>query len=245
MQRTERLFQVIQLLRQHPVLTAAELGKALGVSERTVYRDIQQLARSGVPVAGEAGVGYTLRRGLELPPLTFTGEEVAALVLGSRLVQAWADAPAAKAAAAALQRIEAALPPELRERLVETPVYTPVRGPGERFAARLSELREAIDGRRYLTLRYTDSAGAATARRVRPLGLFFWGWSWTLLAWCELRNDFREFRLDRIAAAEVEAERFPRERGREIHDFLRRVFPAEDVGMERAPGGGAAQGASK
>jgi len=241
--KTDRLFQLIELLRRRGVCTAAELAQELRVSERTVYRDIAELSRSGVPVAGEAGVGYTLRRAAELPPISFTTEEVAALALGSRLVEAWADGPAAEAAASALRRIEAALPPELRRQIAEAPLSVLHRRPGEQAARRLSEFRRAIDERRYVALTYRDGDGTLTERRVRPLLLCFWGWSWTLLAWCELRRDFREFRLDRVEDAEVLAERFPREPGREREDFLRWLAPLEEAAA--APPGAAAHGASK
>lgn len=114
MRRADRLFQIIQLLRRRHVLTAAAIAQDLEVSERTVYRDIADLVRSGVPIAGEAGVGYTLRRGFDLPPLMFTEEEIEALVLGTRVVSSWADEGLAKAAESALARIEAALPERLK-----------------------------------------------------------------------------------------------------------------------------------
>lgn len=241
--KTDRLFQLIELLRRHGVCTGAELARELEVSERTIYRDIAELKRSGVPVAGEAGVGYTLRRSGHLPPISFTQEEVAALALGSRLVEAWADGPAADAAESALRRIESALSPELRRQMAGAPVSVLHRRPGERAARRLSDFRRAIDERRYIALTYRDGDGSLTSRRVRPLLLCFWGWSWTLLAWCELRRDFREFRLDRVEDAELLAERFPREPGRERDDFLRWLAPLEEAAAPLPEV--AAQGASK
>ena len=125
MRRADRLFQVIQLLRRRHVLTAAAIAEELEVSERTVYRDIADLVRSGVPIAGEAGVGYTLRRGFDLPPLMFTEEEIEALVLGTRVVSSWADEGLAKAAESALARIEAALPDRLKARLIGSRLFAP------------------------------------------------------------------------------------------------------------------------
>lgn len=226
-------------------MTAAELARELGVSLRTVYRDISDLSASGVPIAGEAGVGYALQQTAELPPISFTAEEIAALVLGSRLVEAWADGPSAAAARAALQRIERVLPRELRRQMDGAALSLLHRRPGERLAARLSDFRRAIDERRYVELTYQDGEGAETERRVRPLLLCFWGWSWTLLAWCELRQDFREFRLDRVTRARVLAERFPVEPGRERDDFLRWLAPMEEAAPDAAAGAGGRQGASK
>ena len=126
MRRADRLFQIIQLLRRKRVLTAALLADELEVSERTVYRDIRDLVSSGVPIEGEAGVGYMLRRGFDLPPLMFSEAEIEAMVLGARVVTSWGDAGLAKAAGEALARVEAALPDRLKLRLNQTPLYAPV-----------------------------------------------------------------------------------------------------------------------
>lgn len=222
MRRADRLFQVIQLLRRRHVLTAAAIARELEVSERTVYRDIADLVRSGVPIAGEAGVGYTLRRGFDLPPLMFTEEEIEALVLGTRVVSSWADEGLAKAAESALARIEAALPDRLKARLTGSRLFAPAFHVPQGVASALAELRPAIDERRKADLHYIDVNGAETRRVVRPLGLFFWGNKWTLTAWCELREDFRDFRLDRIGTMEVLDERFDPEPGKTIEDFFNR-----------------------
>jgi predicted DNA-binding transcriptional regulator YafY len=222
MRRADRLFQVIQLLRRRHVLTAASIAQELEVSERTVYRDIADLVRSGVPIAGEAGVGYTLRRGFDLPPLMFTEEEIEALVLGTRVVSSWADEGLAKAAESALARIEAALPDRLKARLTGSRLFAPsFHVPGQ-VAAALADLRKAIDDRRCTQLHYIDNDGAETDRTVRPIGLFFWGNKWTLTAWCELREDFRDFRLDRIQWMTALDTRFEPEPGKTIEDFFAR-----------------------
>ena len=222
MRRADRLFQVIQLLRRRHVITAAVIAQELEVSERTVYRDIADLIRSGVPIAGEAGVGYTLRRGFDLPPLMFTEEEIEALVLGTRVVSSWADEGLAKAAESALARIEAALPDSLKARLTGSRLFAPSFHVPQHVAAALSDLRRAIDDRRPTRLDYVDNDGARTERVVRPLGLFFWGNRWTLTAWCELRDDFRDFRLDRIQGMTMLEERFEPEPGKTIEDFFAR-----------------------
>ena len=222
MRRADRLFQVIQLLRRRHVLTAAAIAEELEVSERTVYRDIADLVRSGVPIAGEAGVGYTLRRGFDLPPLMFTEEEIEALVLGTRVVSSWADEGLAKAAESALARIEAALPDRLKARLIGSRLFAPAFHVPQGVAAALPDLRRAIDEHRLTRLDYSDGKGERTERTVRPLGLFFWGNKWSLTAWCELRDDFRAFRLDRINGMEALDARFDSEPGKTIEDFFNR-----------------------
>ncbi len=219
MRRADRLFQIIQLIRRHSVTTAAALAEALEVSERTVYRDIRDLVRTGVPIDGEAGVGYRLRKGFDLPPLMFTPPEIEALVLGSRLVMSYTDPDLAAAARSALGRIEAALPAELRSRL-NAPLFAPAARLPQDVVERMAQLRGAIEERRKVRLEYRDVDGELTERTVRPLGLAFWGYVWSCTAWCELRNDFRSFRLDRTQTLEPLADRFADEPGKTIDDFL-------------------------
>lgn len=227
MRRADRLFQVIQLLRRRHVITAAAIAGELEVSERTVYRDIADLVRSGVPIAGEAGVGYTLRKGFDLPPLMFTEEEVEALVLGTRVVSSWADESLAKAAESALARIEAALTDRLKARLIGSRLFAPGFHVPQVVAERLGQFRAAIDERHPIHMRYSDGKGELTERTVRPLGLFFWGSVWSLSAWCELRDDFRDFRLDRVQEFAILDTQFPVEPGKELEDFFRRMEEEE------------------
>lgn len=222
MRRADRLFQIIQLLRRRNVATAGWLAGELEVSERTVYRDIRDLMLSGVPIEGEAGVGYILRRGFDLPPLMFTDAEIEAMVLGARVVTSWGDAGLAKAAADALARVESVLPDRLKARLTGTPLFAPGFHIPQQVAASLTELRGAIDARRKVQLLYTGADGATTERAVRPLGLFFWGTTWSFAGWCELRTDFRSFRLDRIGRMDVLPERYQDEAGRTLDDYFSR-----------------------
>lgn len=222
MRRADRLFRLLLELRRGRVVTARELARRLEVSERTVYRDVADLSASGVPIAGEAGVGYRLS-GFELPPLMFDREEVEALVMGARAAEAWGDAKLASAARAALAKIEAVLP-RGRERLVEeTRLYVPGwrEPPGERIP--LGELRRGLRERRLVRLAYRDEAGKASERTVRPLALAFYPPRWLLISWCELRADFRNFRLDRIERCEIGAGTFAEEPGRTLADYLRRL----------------------
>lgn len=221
MRRADRLFRIVQHLRGGRLVTAQGLAERLEVTKRTIYRDIADLQGSGVPIDGEAGVGYLMRDGYDLPPLMFTTEEVAALVAGARLVRAWGGARMAEAAEEALVKIEAVLPPAARARAAEVPVHAIAAfALSDQLRARLDRIEAATLAHRRLHLDYRDEGGAATERVVRPLGLLFWGRTWTLVAWCELRDDFRAFRLDRIAR-ETDGEPFRPERGKTLRDYYR------------------------
>lgn len=223
MRRADRLFAIVQYLRGRRLTTAAQLARWLEVSERTIYRDVADLAGSGVPVDGEAGVGYRIRAGFDLPPLMFTFDEIDALAIGARFVEAWAGPKLATGARSALAKIASALPAEKRVALERSPLFAPGFFVDPKPGERLDALRRAIAGQRYADLDYRDATERLTQRRVRPLGLYFWGDTWTLAAWCELRQDFRNFRLDRIAAVAVTVDPFPDESGRRLEDFLRKM----------------------
>jgi predicted DNA-binding transcriptional regulator YafY len=219
--RADRLFRLVRELRRRRVSTAAQLARALGVSVRTVYRDVRDLSLSGVPVLGEAGVGYALAKGYEVPPLMFTGEEVEALVLGARIAKAWGDEELSKAADEALAKVEAALPERLRSAVPDASFFAPDFHVRKEMTGNLTPLRRAIREQRRVFFAYADRENAATRRTVLPLGLFFWGNAWSLGAWCELREGFRNFRLDRMAELRVTDGRFAPERGRTLADFFR------------------------
>jgi len=223
MRRADRLFAIVQYLRGRRLTTAAQLARWLEVSERTIYRDVADLAASGVPVDGEAGVGYRIRAGFDLPPLMFTFDEIDALAIGVRFVEAWGGPKLAIGARSALAKIAAALPADKRVALERSPLFAPAFFVDPKPGERLDALRRAILEQRFADLDYTDATERISQRRVRPLGLYFWGDAWTLAAWCELRQDFRNFRLDRIAAVELAAGRFPDEPGKRLEDFLRRM----------------------
>lgn len=226
MRRADRLFLVIHALRgRRTALPARSLAETLGVSLRTVYRDVADLQRSGVPIEGEAGVGYVLRKGSDIPPLMFTADELEALVVGTRFVRAFAGEKLAAGAQAALLKIEAVLPPELRGRAAHTRIYAPVWRDRNRadFAALIDRLHDAIATNRVLRLDYHDEGTQPSVREVEPLCLTFWGGKWTLGAWCRLRQDFRNFRPDRIHASEATGEVFVSAAGRGLDDYLRAV----------------------
>lgn len=223
MRRADRLFQIVQLIRGRRLTTAALLAQRLEVSERTVYRDVADLQRQGVPIEGEAGVGYRLGPGFELPPLMFTQDEASALVAAARLAQSWVDPAMARDIETALGKILSVLPTAARISAEAIALYAPALALDDGTRARLQTLREAVQSRHTLRLTYRDVSDATSQRRVRPLGCFYWGKVWTLSAWCELRNDFRGFRVDRIDGIEVLETRFRDEAGKTLADFLRKV----------------------
>lgn len=223
MRRADRLFQIVQLLRGGRLVTARMLADKLEVSERTIYRDIVDLQGSGVPVEGEAGVGYIMRDGYDLPPLMFTRDEIAALVAGARMVRAWGGLSMARAAEEALVKIGAVLPDAKRPTVEATAIFAPSFEFPEAQRETLDLLDRSIDRSEKLAIDYTDAKGDATQRTIRPLGLYFWGKVWTLLAWCELREDFRGFRVDRIINPIVDGTRFKPERGKQLVDFYRKM----------------------
>ena len=223
MRRADRLFQIVQLLRSRSLVTSAQLAAELQVSQRTVYRDLADLSASGVPLLGEAGVGYALRQGFDLPPMAFNAEEIEALAAGARMVRAWADADLAKAASAALAKIEASLPEALRRQMQDPTMAAPRFPEAEGLTSLLKPLRLACRKKQVLRFRYTAEDGRSTQRSVRPLALLFWGKVWTLAAWCELRQDFSSFRADRIQALKAGPRAFKDEPGKTLRDFQRRA----------------------
>ncbi len=213
MSRSERLLDLLNALRRRrrPV-SGRELAEEMGVSLRTLYRDIASLQAQGATIEGEPGVGYVLRPGYLLPPLMFPPEEIEALALGSRWVAERADPRLREAALAALARIAAVLPGDLREGLEAEALFVVPGAPLPVDRVDPALLRKAIRTERKLKLCYRDEAGAASERIVWPFALAFFDRVRLLVGWCELRDDFRHFRTDRIETAEVEEARYPRRR---------------------------------
>jgi predicted DNA-binding transcriptional regulator YafY len=217
--RADRLLELIDILRRHrgPV-TGARLAEELGVSLRSLYRDIDALRGRGAEIDGEAGFGYVLKPGFLLPPLMFSRGEIEALVLGSRWVAKRGDPELAAEAAKALAKIKSVLPEDLR---AEADAAGLVVGPSETIAARvdLGLVRGAIRRERKVTIAYEDKVGRASRRTVWPFALAYFDRLHVLAAWCELRTDFRHFRIDRIAALDVEEARYPRRRAALLKDW--------------------------
>lgn len=209
-------------MRRKELTRARDLSEALEVSERTIYRDIQDLVASGVPIEGEAGVGYVLKAGFDLPPLMFKEQEIEALVLGARIVESWADAELAAAASDVIAKVEAVIPERLRGYMANTALLAPAHHYMEPVTFNMAELRRAVRSHFKVHFRYRNAIAEDSQRTVRPLCIAYFGPVWLLSAWCELREDFRTFRLDRIENFEVRTDRFPSEPGKTLHDFLKR-----------------------
>lgn len=211
MRRADRLFQIIQILRRaRAPLTGEAIAAELECSTRTVYRDIADLMAQRVPIRGEAGLGYVLEGGYDMPPLMLTPDEIEAAVLGAQWVSGQGDPALARAAQDLIAKIEAAVPEKLRPYLAEPNSFVSTTGP-ERPADRidLGRLRAQIRLGRKLALDYTDVEGRTTRRIIWPVTLGFMQTVRIIAAWCELRQDFRHFRTDRIVAAEFLDERYP------------------------------------
>jgi predicted DNA-binding transcriptional regulator YafY len=213
MSRAQRLLDLIQILRRHRFPVAgATLADELGISLRTLYRDIETLKVQGAHIDGERGVGYILRPGFMLPPLMFSEEEIEALVLGGRWVAARTDKPLGKAARNAISKIAAVLPDDLKKSLETS---TLLIGPAQRPAAGDTELptvREAIRTERKLRISYVDDRGNRTKRTIWPFALGFFERVRVVAAWCETRRDYRHFRTDRIRSLKISDARYPRRR---------------------------------
>lgn len=222
MRRADRLYEIVQMLRGGRTRRAEDLAQHLEVSVRTIYRDIADLVACGVPIDGEAGVGYVLRPGYLMPPLNFTRSELQALALGARLVEAWSDMEFADAAREALVKIKSALP-DKAESLDRLNIFGHALRLDAVFRERLRTIRQAIETSHRIEIAYERLNGEASTRAIRPLALDFWGPVWTLTAWCEAREDFRVFRVDRIGAVKSLGERFHPEPGRRLQDYWQRL----------------------
>lgn len=221
MRRADRLFQIVQHLRARRLTTAARLAELLSVSERTIYRDIRDLALSGIPVQGEAGVGYRLDRSFELTALMFTPDEVEAVVVGLRMAQAFAGERISAASETALDKVILALPKHRQAEVERSQIYAPAVHANRQVDPLRETLNSAIHDRAVLRLSYEDENGTTSVRDVQPVALNFWGSVWTVAAWCRLRNGFRNFRIDRIAGCVPSGETFVDEPGKMLSDFLR------------------------
>jgi predicted DNA-binding transcriptional regulator YafY len=229
MRRGDRLFEIIQLLRgAAQPMTAAAIADTLEVTVRTVYRDIAALQARRVPIDGAAGVGYLLRRGFDLPPLMFTTEEVEAIVVGARLVRRTGDAGLQQAADSVLSKVTVILPDLLRAHLVEPPVFVSASGAPAGSAIDLSEIREAIRSSRKVQIEYRDEQGRPSRRTIWPVAIAYYVEATLIAAWCELRDDYRHFRSDRVTQAVVLDATFPNAGGRLLQAWLERMRgPAE------------------
>jgi predicted DNA-binding transcriptional regulator YafY len=212
MARSERLLTLLQTLRRYrrPV-SGAVLAEETGVSIRTLYRDIASLQAQGALIEGEPGLGYILKPGFMLPPMMFSQDEIEALVLGSRWVARAADPRLAAAGADALAKIADVLPREIRDEIETSPLLIHMRPPIA-SKADLGIIRKAIRNERVLKLTYTDEGGTVSIRNVWPFAISYLEQVRMVVAWCELRQDYRHFRTDRIVEMTTQEVRYPRRR---------------------------------
>ncbi len=231
MNKAERLLEIFTYLRsRRTAVTALTLADRFNVSERTIYRDVQSLILSGVPIEGEAGIGYLVRTDASLAPLMFTEPQIEALMLGVRLVKQLGDDGMVGAADEALTKIRAVIPEPLMQRLnhKQTSMLVPEYGRDERIQH--GELiRHAITQCQVLNLQYKDGKEKISERNVEPLGLVLWGMTWILVAWCQLRQDYRSFRLDRIKGISTTQEYFAANDERSFQAYLQQYDGSIDT----------------
>ncbi len=220
MRRADRLFQIIQNLHPTRTITAKKLAEILQVSERTIYRDMQDLMLSGIPITAEAGQGYRLLKGFQLPPLMFSEEEIEALLIGARMVRAWTDNDLAHAAHQALQKIEHVIPDKLKPQLERNDIIVPDFAGESQVGEQLKIFRTAIRKQKKVILKYTRIDGVQSNRTIHPLGLFYWGKVWTVVGWCEKRDAFRNFRLDRMTSCQLSRQHYSLIEGHSLQDYL-------------------------
>lgn len=224
MRRADRLFDIIQALRVAKApLTAADLALQLEVTVRTVYRDIATLQARRVPIEGAAGLGYMLRQGFDLPPLMFTLDEIDAILVGAQLIQRTGDPGLQAAARSVLSKVTVALPDHLRHHLDLPPIYVSPFGASVPSSIDLNDVRRAIRGRQKMAIDYIDGDGAHTKRVIWPLAVAYFIETTLVCGWCELRQDYRHFRADRIEGGKLLSETYPADDGQLLQDWLMQV----------------------
>ncbi|RYG92859.1 YafY family transcriptional regulator [Loktanella sp. IMCC34160] len=221
MARNDRLFDLIQILRDGQLHRAQDLGARLGVSTRTIWRDMATLIDSGLPIEGERGVGYVMKSPVSLPPLALNRDEFEALRLGLALASSLSDRDAARGAASLRAKINAVSPAGLQDPGVESLVFASPEA--ERAARHLAPIRRALRDHLVIEIDYTSIWGDPRSHILRPLHLSYWGRVWTLLGWCEKDGNFRLLRVDLIRSAEVTQRGFLPEAGKTAEDYLARL----------------------
>lgn len=220
MRRADRLFRIVEYLKaRRQVVTAESLAKILEVSVRTLYRDMADLSTSGVPIIGEPGVGYMLDKDYVVRPLMFDVEELDALMLGAQMVESWGDKELIKAAHKAIDKITSVLPDRLQKEISETFLFSLPTQAKPVITIDFSAVRRSIRSKNKVEFSYTREDGQKSTRCVRPLCLAFFGPVWLLLGWCEMRKDFRNFRLDRMKKMKVTKDCFQDEKGKRLQDY--------------------------
>ena len=221
MRRADRLMKLVHYLRRmRRAVTAARIAEDFGICQRTVYRDIHDLMNSGVPIHGEAGVGYVIDKKYHLPPVMFDADELEAIALGIAMVRNWTDERFAEKANSAYEKIQAALPETLLNELQQLSTYSAPSSAKIPWEVSFSDVRECIRQKQKVKFIYTDLKEKTTTRKIRPLSLIFFGPVWLLLGWCEKRKDFRNFRLDRMKELNITTELFKDEKGKSKIQFF-------------------------
>ncbi|GFD89988.1 DNA-binding transcriptional regulator [Tenacibaculum sp. KUL152] len=221
MRKAERLNEIVHHLRRmHHATTAQTLADLFEVSERTIYRDIQDLVDSGIPISGEAGVGYLIDKKYHLPPIMFDADEIEAIALGIGMVSNWTDDAFAQKAKSAYQKIQATLTEGMIHELTQISTFSAPSRYKIPWEVNFTEVRECIRRKQFVTFCYLDLKEQKTERTIRPLALISFSPIWLLAGWCEIRQDFRNFRLDRISQFGVTAEHFRDEKGKTLTDYL-------------------------
>lgn len=225
MRRADRLIKIVHYLRRmRQAVTARRIAEDFDICQRTVYRDIQDLMNSGVPIYGEAGVGYVIDKKYHLPPVMFDPDELEALALGVNMVRNWTDAAFAAKANSAMEKIQAVLPESLLHEMQQLATHSVPSKAKRPWQVSFSDIRECIRNKQKIHFSYTDLKGKTSKRKVRPLSLTFYGPVWLLISWCEARKDFRNFRLDRMEALLVSDEVFRDEKNKSLEKYLKQVW---------------------
>ena len=222
MRKAERLNEIVHHLRRmHQAVTADTLAALFEVSPRTIYRDIQDLMDSGIPITGEAGVGYVIDKQYHLPPIMFDADEIEAIALGIGMVSNWTDAAFARKAKSAYEKIQATLTAPMIHELTQISTFSEPSRYKIPWKVNFTEVRECIRRKQFVTFSYLDLSDQVTERTIRPLALISFSPIWLLAGWCEMRQNFRNFRLDRISDFSVSPQRFRDEKGKALSDYLK------------------------
>lgn len=235
MRRADRLMKITHFLRQRrQIVTAQQVAEAFDICKRTVYRDIQCLMDAGVPIRGEAGVGYIIDKSYYLPPIAFDADELEAIALGISMVRQWTDERFADKGQSAFEKIQAVLPASLQGELQQITTYAIPNRPKVPWSVEFSDLREHIRDRRKVHMVYSDQQEQLTTRTIRPLALLFFNPVWLLTGWCEKRQDFRNFRLDRIQELTTSEATFADEADKNLSAYLIQVNACREQQTDRA-----------
>ena len=231
MRKADRLFRIVEHLKaRKAVVTAKDLAKLFSTSLRTIYRDIADLSASGVPIIGEAGVGYILDKDHIVKPLMFTLDEIDALAMGAQMVKNFGGSNMKQSITHAMNRLVSALPKQLRDEYENTFLLARNMSAEDPISISFTELRSALRKKRFIQIDYLDLREQASKRTLRPLSIVFFCTAWVLLAWCEKRQDFRSFRIDRIEKMTLLDKTFRDEKGKRFADYCELHSYSKDQG---------------